>query len=329
MIGSHAATPAPVPEKDRTMNIRIYQPGDEAAQVAIYNEAAAQLPKFKAATVEEIRRRCQARDFDPSTRFYAVEEDRVAAYATFHANGRVSYPWCRPGHEHLAEPLWDKLLQAMRARGLRSAFAAYRGDWPGPLRFFEEHGFRRRREMVNFVMDLLDMPTPSVRLKDEGGPLRREDLPAVFQMAAGVMRVQTVEELEQHLFHNAYFAPESVYVLRGGGRVPSAVGLVVSNPAYADPKQIDASMPCYRLGAFGTEGMQTKRVNGLFSFLARDDSQLLPHGLDLLGHAAFRLEATRTGAVAAQVPSDALHLVGFYARYFRKQGSFPILERSL
>ena len=39
------------------MTIRTFQPGDEATQVAIYNEAAAALPRFKPATAVEVQRR--------------------------------------------------------------------------------------------------------------------------------------------------------------------------------------------------------------------------------------------------------------------------------
>ena len=35
------------------MTIRTFQPGDDVAQVGIYNEAAGDLPKFKPATLDE------------------------------------------------------------------------------------------------------------------------------------------------------------------------------------------------------------------------------------------------------------------------------------
>jgi hypothetical protein len=315
--------------EEPTMTIRTYQPRDEVAQVAVYNEAAAKLPKFKPATVEETRRRCLALDFDPDTRFYAEEAGQVVGYMTFYANGRVSYPWCRPGHEAQAEPLFEHVLAAMRARGMSTAFAAYRADWPEPLRFFEACGFTRRREMLNFLLDLIDLPTPAAPLRKATRPLRREDVPAVLATGAGIVRARTAPELERHLFENPYFPAESAFVLPGAGPTPAAVAVLVDNPAYADPTQIDSAMPCFRLGAFGTEGMQTKRIHGVFSFLAADDRQLIPRGLDLLGHSAFRLDRSETSIVAAQVPSDATHLVGFYERFFRKQGSFPILERAL
>jgi hypothetical protein len=88
-------------------------------------------------------------------------------------------------------------------------------------------------------------------------------------------------------------------------------------------------MPCFRLGAFGTEGMTTKRINGLFSFLAADGRDTQPFALDLLGYAAYKLQDTDVETFAAQVPSDAGHLLRFYKQYFQRQGSFPILERPL
>ena len=99
--------------------------------------------------------------------------------------------------------------------------------------------------------------------------------------------------------------------------------------SYADPNLVDAAMPCFRLGAFGAEGMQVKRLNGMFSFLARNSTQVNALGLDLLGYATFRVRETDLEAFAAQAPSDAPHLLRFYQQYFRRQGSFPVLERQL
>ena len=92
------------------MRIRNYQEGDESRQAAIYNEAAGPLPKFKPTTVEEVRRRCRARDFDPGTRFYAEDGGQVVGYAMFQPNGRVNFPWCLPDHAAAAEPLFEAYL---------------------------------------------------------------------------------------------------------------------------------------------------------------------------------------------------------------------------
>ena len=309
------------------MTIRTFTAGDDAAQVSIYNEAAADLPKFKPATLDELRRRLRGSDFDPATRFFAVEGGRPVGYASFHLNGRVNFPWCRKGREQWAEPLFDAVLGAMRARGLPAAFAAYRADWPAQCEFFLAHGFTPAREMVNFVMELTDMPTPSARPAVAVGPLTADDVPAVYALTPKLFRVRDAAELGRHLLENPYFSPESVSVLRSrADGEPIGVGVLVENGAYADPKQIDAAMPCFRLGAVGTESMQTKRVNGLFSFAAAEGRDLNVIGLDLLGHAARRLQDTETSTFGAQVASDAPHLLRFYKQYFRRQGSFPIYQ---
>ncbi len=312
------------------MTIRTFESGDEATQVSIYNEATADLPRFKAATLDEVRRRCRAPDFDPTTRFFALAEGRPVGYATFQSTGRVSYPWCRKGHEPLADALLARVLKEMKARGLPSAFAAYRDDWPAVKELFARHGFAAVREMVNFVLDLADMPTPAARPASGITPLTPEDVPAVLALGTGVLRCRTAAELEAHLFRNPYFGPGSLFALRARGNGTSvAVGALVANATYANPKAVDASMPCFRLGAFGTEGMNTKRINGLFSFLAADNRDVAPFALDLMGHTVMRLDETDVEALGAQVPSDAPHLLRFYKQHFRRQGSFPIFERAL
>jgi hypothetical protein len=312
------------------MNIRNYQPGDDAVQAAIYNEAAGHLPKFKPANEGEVNRRTKVPDFDPGSRFYAIDGGEVIGYAMFHPNGRASYPWCRKGHENAAESLFEAVENAMKARGMRLAFAAYRGDWALPKEFFMGHGFQLAREMVNFVVDQVELPTRTGKLSNPLSPLSREDVPAIFALAPKALRVSSPEGLEKHLFENAYFKPESVFVLRSrANNVPLAAGVVIDNSSYADPKQVDPAMPCFRLGAFGTEGMQTKRINGLFSFLCASDRDVNPLALDLMHHATVRLEESDAGSLAAQVPSDAPHLLQFYQRYFRRQASFPVFEKTL
>jgi hypothetical protein len=312
------------------MTIRTYQPGDELAQVSIYNEAAGDLPKFKPASLDEVRRRLRAPGFDPATRLYALAEGRPAAYVTLAPSGRVGFPWARKGHEHLAGPLLDQALQAMRGAGIRHAFAAYRADWPAQRDFFLAQGFTQTREMINYIVDLAEMPTPAARVSSSITPLQPDDLPAVLELGKGVLRCSSVAELEKELFANPYFGPESLFCLRSraDGR-PVAVAALVHRDGYAKPNQVDPGMPCFRLGAFGTEGLTHKRISGVFSFLAADARDLSAHALDLLGHATVKVAAVDVETFAAQAPSDADHLVRFYKSVFRRQGSFPIYEREL
>lgn len=311
------------------MAIRAFRMGDEAAQVSVYNEAAAELPKFKPASLDEVRRRRLGADSDQGGRLVAEVGGRIVGYAGFQGNGRVSFPWCRKGHEDQAEPLFHAVILAMRERGLTRAFAAYRTDWKAQCDFFTARGFRLAREMVNFVIDLADMPTPAASPSGGFATLTAADVPEVLGLAPQALRVSTTAELERHLVHNAYFQPEAVFVRRGRTGAIAAVGVLVENPKYADPNQLDSAMPCFRLGAFGTEGMSVKRINGLFSFLARPGNDVNPLGLSLLGEASYRLRNTELDCCATQVPSDVPHLLRFYQQYFRRQGSFPVFEREL
>jgi hypothetical protein len=319
-----------LPKQGASMEIRTYRAGDDLAQVSIYNEAAAELPKFKAATLDEVRRRGRAPDYDPSMRFLALVEGRPVAYAGFQATGRLSYPWCRKGQEAVQQPLFARVLEAMKQRDRTNAFTSYRADWTAPLDFFREHGFRPLREMVNFVLDLVDMPTPMARPSTSISPLTPADIPAVLQLGKKVLLIQDPGALEQYLCHNPHFPADSLFALRmRAGEPPLAVGMLVANAAYANPRQVDAAMPCFRLGGFGTETMSAKRINGLFSYLAAPTRDTHPLALDLLGYAAYKLQDTDVETFGAQVPSDAGHLLRFYQQYFQRQASFPILQRSL
>lgn len=311
------------------MTIRTFQPGDEAAQVGIYNEAAAELPRFKPASLDEVRRRLRDPAFDPRTRLYALAQGKPVAYATWQHNGRVSFPWARKGYEALAGPLFDQALDAMRAAGLTRAFAAYRGDWAPMREFFLARGFEQTREMLNFVLDLVEMPTPAARPTSSVGPLTPEDLFTLTSFSPRVLRLG-LPELEEYLFRNPYFPSSSLFGLRNRSNGDLiAAGILIVNDTYADPHQLDSAMPCFRLGAFGTEGLTTKRVNGLFSLLVQDPQKVASLGLELLSHAAFRLQDSNIGTLAAQVPSDATPLVRFYRQYFRFQDRFPLYERGL
>src|SRR5262249_10851444 len=150
------------------------------------------------------------------------------AYITFQPNGRISFPWCRKGHEGHAVPLFAHALQAMRERGLRQAFAAYRGDWTAQRDFFLSQGFVQVREMINSIMELVDMPTPAARAGSSVTPLVPADVPRVAELGAGVLRTSDPAALEAHLFNNPYFQPSSLFTLRSKtDDLPVAVGIVV------------------------------------------------------------------------------------------------------
>jgi hypothetical protein len=311
------------------MLIRTYQPGDEHAQARIFNSVAGSLPAFKPASPDEIARRYQEDDSDPETRFYAVVDDEVVGYAMFCANGRVSYPWCLPGAEMVRELLVDAVLGEMGRRHLPEAWAAYRSDWSAVLDFFEAHAFHEKRQMINYLAEVSWMPDrqelPDDRIIE---PLGRADVAQLVALAPRLFASMEPHSLEAFFWENPHYDfSESLFALieRPTGKVLGA-SLLVTSDRFADPSKIDAAMPCFRLGAFGTERERHKRVNGLFScaFLDEAEGELLLAAPDWIGAREAGLNH-----VAAQAPSDSPALCAFYDSHFHRQGAFPILARQL
>jgi hypothetical protein len=315
--------------KDPDMTIRSYQPGDEHAQARIYNLAAGSLPGFKPATAEEIARRIQASDPDPESRYYAVENGEVVGYAVFSSNGRVSCPWSLLEAKAVREPLLEAVLAEMRKRGLSEAWAAYRADWSPVLELLRQHDFVEKREMINYAADVSRLPSldrlPPNRLVAR---LERAELPQSTALAPGLFAESDPRKLEQFYWENPFYDfSQSLFALKQGdtGKILGVCLLVVSD-RFADPTKIDAAMPCFRLGAFGTERERHKRVNGMFSCVFADETE----GERLLS-AVVAPQARRSGLthVAAQAPSDAPALCQWYDGFFQRQGSFPIWSRRL
>ncbi len=307
------------------MRIRTYQPGDESAQVEIYNRAAGGLPGFKPANVEEVSRRYRA-DTDPTSKLYAVDGERVVGYAVINPNGRISYPWCLPGSETAQQPLLDGIVAEARRRDCTEAWAAYRGDWTPVLTFLEAHGFHRKREMVNYVAEVKALPQAPPPAGLVLRPLSVADGTVARELGGNLFANVDAETLTKAYLDNPYHDPASAFTLReANSEALRGMAVAVINPRYADPTKLDAAMPCYRLGALGTETERHKRVNGMFSCIfSRDDD-----GVVLLGEAARRFAAAGLSHAAAQGPSDQPQLIAFYGRYFQRQGAFPILARRI
>jgi hypothetical protein len=313
------------------MNIRAFQPGDETVQAELYNEAAAALPSFKPAPLQDVLRRVQGRDFDPETRLFAVQERGAVGYISWQTNGRIGYPWCRRGHEKIREVLLKAALEALTRRGFTRVYAAYRADWKEIGRFFLGHGFKQAREMVNFAVELPDLRLPDSSSPRHMTPLREQDVDGILSLVPGALHVTTADPLRDYLFRNPYFDPECLFVCRAhqDPRQVAAVGIVIEKPPYADPRKVDSAMPCFRLGAFGTEKMTHKRINGMFSFLAPAGPDFDSIARDVLEHAAQLLRQANASTIGAQVASDQTHLLDFYKRFFNRQGSFPVFEKAL
>jgi hypothetical protein len=310
--------------------IRQFQPGDEVVQAALFNGPASALPGYKPATADDLRRRTLSPSFAPDLWLYANEGGSVVGYCMAQANGRVGYPWCKAGFERIAEPLFEAILAALRNRKVRRVYAAYVSSWTEQAAYFLAHGFAQKREMVNFIQELTNLPTLLFQSHAAVSALEPSDVPAILAMAPQLWPGFSAESLRRDWFENPMLPPESLFVVRSRmDQHPIAAGRLVENDKYADPAKVDAAQPCFRLGAFGAEGFAHKRINGLFSVVMPADSNATSGALDLLAHAAAKFDGGGTHSLAAQAPSDVPHLIAFYDSHFVRQGSFPVFERSL
>ena len=243
--------------------------------------------------------------------------------------GRISFPWCLPGAEAAQEPLLEQIVREMKSRGIPNAWAAYRGDWLQVIDFLRERGFTQNRSMINYVAETSRIPAlgqlSSNRLMTR---LDRSELPRLAALAPVLFAELDVHALEQFFWENPFYSfPDHLLALKdpGTGEILGVSSLVVDD-RFADPTKIDSSMPCFRLGAFGTESQRHKRVNGLYScvFAKETDGDLL-----LAASVAALPNPSKLAHLAAQAPSDAPIICTWYDRFFTRQGSFPILTRSL
>ncbi len=311
------------------MPIRTFQPGDESAQARIYNLAAGSLPAFKPATAEEIARRHTSVVPDPGSRYYAVEDGEIVGYAGYGPNGRLSYPWCLPGAEAAREPLLETVLAAMKERNIPEAWAAYRADWSPVLEFLRGHGFLDQRQMINYLAEVSQLPSrvdlPDDRLIDSLG---LEATRHLRDLAPGVFADEESGTIERFYTESPFhdFSTSLIALKDTVSDTIRGIGLLVINDRFADPTKIDAAMPCFRLGTFGTERERHKRVNGLFSAVFADetDGEVLLSWL-----VGARAKPSGLTHLAAQAPSDAPGLSAVYDRYLHRQGRFPILSRRL
>src|SRR5207248_1968744 len=74
--------------------------------------------------------------------------------------------------------------------------------------------------------------------------------------------------LVEFVWENDRIEPSCLLALKEGpGARTRGIAVAIANREYADPTKLDAAMPCFRLGALGTESERHKRVNGLYSCL--------------------------------------------------------------
>ena len=194
----------------------------------------------------------------------------------------------------------------------------------GP-QYFREHGSSNTRDdQLCCKAGQASRPTPS--LWSDHHAARETGPSAIAGAGAGPVRRLRSHVSGSFSLENPHFSADDLFALRDDGAdTLLGAALIIANAAYADPSKLDAAMPCFRLGAFGTESQRHKRVNGLFAAVFADESA----GELLLSEAARRLGRLGLTHIAAQAPSNVPTLCAFFDTFFDRQGEFPILVRPL
>lgn len=310
------------------MLIRNCLPADAEHEAAVYNAAAAKLPGFRPVTPDQVRRAATARATDPTCRLGAEVDGRFVGYVAYEPTGRVHHPWCLPGNEAMSHRLFTSALGALADRKLTRAFAACRADWVDHVEFFDDHGFVKAREVVNFTQSIADLPTMFQRPGLNITLVKPEDMAGIEALVPGFLRLRGTA-LADYLLKNPAFPADAVYVLRRKDGSPQGVGILIEDGTYAGVDGLDPRAPAFWSGAFGAEGLAGKRVTGLFSFVTAPEKDAGLIGQDLLWYGTSRMESSTFEFLAAQAATDVPHLLRFYERYFQKQGSFPVFEREI
>jgi hypothetical protein len=308
-------------------------PGDELSQVEIYNAVAQSFPGYKSATRDEVVRRYSSTQFDPTTKLYAQDAGRIIAYVTFWSTGRISTPWSANDDADIRSQLMDAALESMRQRGLTRVWAAYRADWTKVHIWLTELGFRSSHDVVNFIAPREYLPDETLPDKMRLEVMTRSDTIQVYELNPKAFGVESAEELALAWWDGSdspYYKDDSRIVLRDleTGDI-LASGIVILNSDFADPSQVDAAMPCSRLGAVGADSDNCKRMNGLFSYVASPGPNNHRFARVLLAEARRRFSQFGVKEVAAQCKSNRLVEQAFYRTHFRTQGSFPIFIRDI
>jgi hypothetical protein len=310
------------------MLIRNCLPADAEHEAAVYNAAAAKLPGFRPVTPVQVRRAATTRAVEPVGRLGAEVDGRLVGYVVYEPTGRVHHPWCLPGHEAMAHRLFTFALRALADRRVTRAFAACRADWGDHVAFFDDHGFVKAREVVNFTQSVADLPTTFQRPGLNITRVKPEDMAGIEALVPGFLRLRGAA-LADELLKNPAFPADAVFVLRRKDGSPQGVGILIDDVSYASVDGLDPRAPTFWTGAFGAEGLAGKRVNGLFSFVTAPEKEAGLIGQDLLWYGTSRMESNTFEFLAAQAATDAPHLLRFYERYFQRQGSFPVFEREI
>jgi len=143
------------------IRLRNYQgPADLALQLNFWSSVTSGLPWCWKPTTSP-RRYSQERQFDPRSRCFAFEGDRLIGYMSFTGEGdfvSLGYPWVLPGYEgELQDELYHRVygFAASSEYGGKKFAQRFRRPWTRQIEFFRERGFTEMRSHPIYTLPLI------------------------------------------------------------------------------------------------------------------------------------------------------------------------------
>ena len=115
----------------------------------------------------------QGEQFDPRSRCFAFEGDRLIGYMSFTGQAEfvsLGYPWVLPGYEgRLQEELYDAVYGFASGPdyGGRRFAQRFREQWTDQVSFFKRHGFVVQRKDPIYVLDLRTITPSQIRVTSQ------------------------------------------------------------------------------------------------------------------------------------------------------------------
>ena len=314
------------------MTIRTFQAGDDAAQGRIYNEAAGRPAAVQARDAGRAAPPARGPDFDPGTRFFAWR-GRPARRLRHVPRQRPRQLPLVPQGPRGGAPSRSSRPSSTRCAGaaIAGAFAAYRADWPAAARVLRRPRLRARRARWSIRHRHRRHADAVGPLASHITPLTPADVPAVLRpgrascaaddrrRARGSTSSTTPTSRRRRCSCCAAAAATSRRRRGAGRRVAGATPTPAGRSRHAllPPRGVRH------------RGADPSASTACSASSPPTRATCRRCALDLLGHATQRLQDTEVETLAAQVPSDAPHLLRFYKRSSAGRGVSRVFERPL
>jgi hypothetical protein len=152
------------------ITLRNYRgPEDIDLQRAFWMEATRELPWCWKPTISPFIY-TKGAQFDPRSRCFAFEGDRLVGYMSFTGQGEfvsLGYPWVLPGYEGaLQETLYERVygFAASPEYGGTTFAQRFRQPWSAQISFFKQHGFAEAQSTPVYALEARSAKIPEISI---------------------------------------------------------------------------------------------------------------------------------------------------------------------